>query len=267
MTDERKEVIARLRAQRHHADDWRTDLAELAADLLERDGARITELEAERGETRKENEWLRAYTGQSAKACVYCGLGADEQAQCERGFPGCARGDDQMLCPEVGVAIERDEARAALAEAIQARDNTAAAILMIASELAADPKISAEDTGDPRWTPALLAAAKLRAALAEARESIAQWMMSQGFATGHGDTIDGLLDELTGQVREIKERAAEAQKDAIRYLWLRQSTLRTSGLPAICIISFDGYHIRIAHDEADKYIDAAIAKEQSHASE
>ena len=28
--------------------------------------------------------------------------------KCERGFPGCARADDQMLCREVGVAIERD---------------------------------------------------------------------------------------------------------------------------------------------------------------
>lgn len=47
MADERADLIDRLRAQRHHADDWRTDLAELAADLLERDGARIAELEAE----------------------------------------------------------------------------------------------------------------------------------------------------------------------------------------------------------------------------
>lgn len=60
----------------------------------------------------KENDWLRAYTGQSAKACVYCGLGADEMGKCERGFPGCARADDQMLCREVGVALERDELRA-----------------------------------------------------------------------------------------------------------------------------------------------------------
>ena len=63
----------------------------------------------------KENDWLRAYTGQSAKACVYCGLGADEMGKCERGFPGCARADDQMLCREVGVAIERDALQAEVA--------------------------------------------------------------------------------------------------------------------------------------------------------
>ena len=157
---ERTGLIAKLRAQRDHADDWRTTLAEDAADRLERDGARIAELEIEINRTEyerhttalerdhlraelamandaaakgevgralgtaleeastaleeanRENDWLRAYTGQSAKACVYCGLGADEQGQCERGFPGCARADDQMLCREVGVALERDALRA-----------------------------------------------------------------------------------------------------------------------------------------------------------
>lgn len=63
----------------------------------------------------RENDFLRAQTGNSAKSCVYCGLGADEQAKCERGFPGCARADDQMLCREVGVALERDELRARVA--------------------------------------------------------------------------------------------------------------------------------------------------------
>ena len=70
----------------------------------------------------KENDWLRAYTGQSAKACVYCGLGADEMGKCERGFPGCARADDQMLCREVGVAIERD----ALLARVEAAEKDAA---------------------------------------------------------------------------------------------------------------------------------------------
>ena len=73
---------------------------------------RIVELEAEVARLTAENDWLRAYTGQSAKACIYCGLGADEQGKCNRGFPGCARADDQMLCREVEVAMERDELRA-----------------------------------------------------------------------------------------------------------------------------------------------------------
>ena len=44
---ERTGLIAKLRAQRDHADDWRTTLAEDAADRLERDGAEIARLERE----------------------------------------------------------------------------------------------------------------------------------------------------------------------------------------------------------------------------
>lgn len=33
-------------------------------------------------------------------------------------------------------------------------------------------------------------------------EEAAQWMMARGYATGPGDTISDLLDELAGQVRE-----------------------------------------------------------------
>ena len=39
------------------------------------------------------------------------------------------------------------------------------------------------------------------------REKVAAWMMSQGYATGHGDTIKDLLKELEWQ---IKEREREA---------------------------------------------------------
>jgi hypothetical protein len=39
------------------------------------------------------------------------------------------------------------------------------------------------------------------------REKLAAWMMSQGYATGHGDTIKDLLKELEWQ---IKEREREA---------------------------------------------------------
>jgi len=55
---ERDELVVRLRAQRDHADDWRTDLAELAADLLERDGARAAAAENELDAARAENARL-----------------------------------------------------------------------------------------------------------------------------------------------------------------------------------------------------------------
>jgi hypothetical protein len=35
-----------------------------------------------------------------------------------------------------------------------------------------------------------------------AREAVARWMIENGYATGHGDTLDDLLRELIGQVIE-----------------------------------------------------------------
>ncbi len=34
------------------------------------------------------------------------------------------------------------------------------------------------------------------------REKLASWMMSQGYATGHGDTVEDLLKELEWQIAE-----------------------------------------------------------------
>jgi cytosine/adenosine deaminase-related metal-dependent hydrolase len=42
------------------------------------------------------------------------------------------------------------------------------------------------------------------------REKVAQWMIEQGYATGHGDTVEDLLTELCWQVLE-KEREACAR--------------------------------------------------------
>lgn len=36
------------------------------------------------------------------------------------------------------------------------------------------------------------------------REKLAAWMLAHGFATGHGDTLDDLLTELSWQVKELK---------------------------------------------------------------
>jgi hypothetical protein len=41
----------------------------------------------------------------------------------------------------------------------------------------------------------------LRAAVKSEREKVAHWMMTNGFATGHGDTIEDLLSELGGQLK------------------------------------------------------------------
>jgi hypothetical protein len=38
--------------------------------------------------------------------------------------------------------------------------------------------------------------------LTDEREKVAQWMMRLGYATGHGDTVEDLLQELDWQIRE-----------------------------------------------------------------
>ena len=39
------------------------------------------------------------------------------------------------------------------------------------------------------------------------KEKLAQWMMAKGYATGHGDTIEDLLQELDWQIVEAWNRA------------------------------------------------------------
>jgi hypothetical protein len=39
------------------------------------------------------------------------------------------------------------------------------------------------------------------------RNKLAQWMMTKGYATGHGDTVEDLLRELEWQVRESEREA------------------------------------------------------------
>jgi hypothetical protein len=41
------------------------------------------------------------------------------------------------------------------------------------------------------------------------RERIAQWMIANSLATGHGDTIEDLLGEAAGQIKELHKKNAE----------------------------------------------------------
>jgi hypothetical protein len=50
---------------------------------------------------------------------------------------------------------------------------------------------------------------------ADERNKLAAWMMAQGYATGHGDTMKGLLQELEWQVRESEREACAALCDQL----------------------------------------------------
>ena len=51
----------------------------------------------------------------------------------------------------------------------------------------------------------MIIAQALLAAKGEEREKVAKWMIERNYTTGHGDTIEELLQELDGQIRERKE--------------------------------------------------------------
>lgn len=50
----------------------------------------------------------------------------------------------------------------------------------------------------------------MRQQIAAERNKLAHWMMAQGYATGHGDTVEDLLKELEWQVRESERNACAA---------------------------------------------------------
>ena len=63
--------------------------------------------------------------------------------------------------------------------------------------------------GDISLFPDLIAHFAFLVAAVE-REKLVAWMMRQGYATGHGDTVEDLLKEFNWQVRE-EERELCAQ--------------------------------------------------------
>ena len=62
---------------------------------------------------RLENDHMRAALANGPGPCRYCALPRAKWQECSAGFPGCARGDDAVLCPHVGAALgsDRDAAR------------------------------------------------------------------------------------------------------------------------------------------------------------
>lgn len=75
------------------------------------------ELELKLAEATAENTRLRAALATSKDPCAYCQLSKDEMAKCRSGFPGCARADDLMGCPELGASFHAEELQRELTEA------------------------------------------------------------------------------------------------------------------------------------------------------
>lgn len=100
------------------SDTPRTDEAEFHTGA----GMRVTstfarQLERELNEATAENTGLRAALASSKDPCLYCQLPKGEMAKCRSGFPGCARADDLMGCPELGALLEANRLKSELTEA------------------------------------------------------------------------------------------------------------------------------------------------------
>jgi hypothetical protein len=53
-------------------------------------------------------------------------------------------------------------------------------------------------------------------AQAAERNKLAHWMMAQGYATGHGDTTEDLLEELDWQITESWSKVIMASVESVR---------------------------------------------------
>ena len=47
------------------------------------------------------------------------------------------------------------------------------------------------------------------------REVVAAWMIEHGFATGHGDTLAGLLSELAWQIDELRGAVPQSEREGL----------------------------------------------------
>ena len=60
---------------------------------------------------------------------------------------------------------------------------------------------------DPKVYALIVENERLREAVKAEREKVATWMHSRGYATGHGDTVEDMLEEVEWQAAE-REREA-----------------------------------------------------------
>jgi len=64
------------------------------------------------------------------------------------------------------------------------------------------------------------------------KEKLARWMINHGYATGHGDTIEDLLDELDWQIAESWGRviiaSVEAEREACKKIAIEMANTQAN---------------------------------------
>ena len=94
--------------------------------VLAENGLEAESVSAQLTASCEENTRLRAALATSKDPCVYCQLSYEDMGECRAGFPGCARADDLVGCPEFGAMMTNqlmtEELTAAREEIAKLRD-------------------------------------------------------------------------------------------------------------------------------------------------
>lgn len=192
-----------LWGQMHGAPLWRVRVAEALASQA----VRIRELE-------QENTTLRASTANSGGPCLYCKLPKEDWSKCAQGFPGCARGDDAMLCPHVGADLgSMDRIRELEQRLVQLEDEKNAYIDYVGDALGQD------HDGESLW-------------------DAAQRVLSD-------------RDRMREQIAAHEKECAGVQKDADRYIWLLAHMGLVASYAALWDPRFDKPLLRHLQDYID----------------
>ena len=173
------------------------------------------QLEHKLAEATGENTRLRAALASSKDPCAYCQLPKDEMSKCRSGFPGCARADDLMGCPELGAALEVDRLERELASVTKG-------LLELEEE---------RDELDRELQDADRRANSLMRELTESKHRIRTLIEERDTARIQADHKWRLREEFeallgTSDVATGVERVREAQKGAARYEYVRKLNSR-----------------------------------------
>lgn len=68
------------------------------------------------------------------------------------------------------------------------------------------PEVRGTKYADDHWPKFVGLADQMLTITATDTEAVAQWMIGNGYATGHGDTVSDMLDELVAQAKERGRR-------------------------------------------------------------
>ncbi len=82
--------------------------------------------------------------------------------------------------------------------------------LLVHDELQCFAALVADAEAKRMHAEGMVTVGHMRQQIAAERNKVALWMMTKGYATGHGDTTEDLLKELEWQVRESERNACAA---------------------------------------------------------